>query len=54
MKEYLVKYETYDGNVLTKRVVAHDRESVHCALNNCKEMYWVRLSSCVPTMENMW
>lgn len=47
MKIYIIKYETYSGNVFTDEIAAHDQESAKCQLLNCKEIYWIRLKSSI-------
>lgn len=53
MKEYIIKYETYEGNVLIKTVIGYDKNSALAALCNCKEVYWCKLSSAVSTAKNL-
>lgn len=42
MKTWLVKYETYDGNVQTVTVKHYDKQSALSQLVNCKEIYWIK------------
>lgn len=49
MKEYLIKYEDYNGEVHTKIKAGYDKRSVIENLSNCKEVYWIRLNDKVLT-----
>jgi hypothetical protein len=42
MKKYLVKYESYTGNVYTVEVSGFDEQTVISKLLNCKELYWIK------------
>lgn len=53
MKEYTVKYESYNGGVITKKIVGYDKLSAIESLTNVKEIYWIKLSSEVTTSNNI-
>lgn len=41
MKKWLVKYQTYKGDVFTEEVSGFDKQSAISRLLNCKEIYWI-------------
>ena len=41
MKKYLIKYESYTGNVFTVEVRGFDKQVAISQLSNCKEIYWL-------------
>lgn len=42
MNKYLIKYETYLGNVLTIEVYGYSQQHAESQLFNCKVIYWTK------------
>lgn len=41
MGKFIIKYETFSKDVVTKEIMAYSKHDVISKIHDCKEIYWI-------------